>query len=264
MPKRPSRRNTPNYRGNDRHPDGPIHLPKELVRGIPKDSLSHRARKPVDYMARAQCVATSRNKLKRYWLKHLSELGIKPLPDANDPKYSYGDILELVRTYNIDPDVKRLPPEIRADCRCGNLAIAGGMVCVKHGGSSKQVIQAARERLHLMISPAMDRHVKIITKGKHEPAVVAAIKEVYEIVGMKKPDAQGSVPGFSDEMISKMAEKFSEEKLEMFIGMLREIQSMTPEEEESQIPVKIVNVSPSKMAELMKKPSKKAGSHSAA
>jgi hypothetical protein len=155
-----------------------------------------------------------------------------------------------------------LSNEIKAQVRCRNMAVAGAVVCKKHGGSAGQVIRNARENFHMMLMPAQTRLMQIVTKGKHEPAVVQALKEIFDITGMKKPEATGPAGGFSEEMIIRMAEVLTEEDLIKYIEMTKKIQNVIPdatEEEEDpetkSLPaIKSIPVSAAKMAELIKAP----------
>lgn len=246
MSKFASKRNRPD------HPTNKL-TPAILLRSNMEKSVR-------DRVTRTQCVGTSKMRLKNYWLKRMRDDGHE-VPADNDPLFRYSEIAELARTLGYDTNIKLLDPAVRESCRCSKTPVAGCMVCRFHGGSSKQVIQKGRDRLLEMVDPSMGRLAKIITKGKHEPAVVAAIKDVLDRVGLKKPEDMMPGQGWSEEMIARMADVFDEEELEKFIGLYRKLQAAMPEEEDDaadravgvgSTSVKTVVVPPKKMAELIK------------
>lgn len=266
MAKFPSKRNQLN-------PKPATRIPEELRRqhsdpfhpdSVKNGKIAKGARKPVDYMARVQCVGLSKNKLKIYWLNKMSSDGIQGLPAVDDPQWRYSEITELARTKGYDTDKTKLPMDVRISCRCSKHAIAGGMVCRHHGGSIKAVMANARENFYAMINPAQKRLIHIISKGKHEPAVVAAIKELHEVTGLHKPEINGTDQGYSEELIRKMADVFTEEQLDTYIKLSRMLQSALPEDDSEESNAKrligevvsdklnTVQVGPAKMAELIK------------
>ena len=67
---------------------------------------------------------------------------------------------------------------------CGNYAIRGGFVCVKHGGRAPQVARAARERL-LQLG-AMRLLTQMQTQGAEAYRLIAAMErqEAARIMGI--------------------------------------------------------------------------------
>lgn len=250
-------------------------MPSDMVRRTDplKPTQTKRAKKTVDYLARIQCVGTSRSRLKLYWAERLALDGHKGVPDPKDTenwnKFSYSDISAVAAELGYETKISMLPAEVKAKYRCANLAIAGAVVCRFHGGSAGQVLRNARENIYAMLMPAAQRLVKIVVKGKHEPAVVQAIKEVFDIAGLKKPELSSGV-GYSEELIAKMAEVFTEPQLEEYIKLSKMLQSAMPEGEansdgnnnnESDSPrqladAKVITVSAAKMTELIKTPTR--------
>jgi hypothetical protein len=49
--------------------------------------------------------------------------------------------------------------------RCGRAPIRGGKVCCVHGGKAPQTVAAAKQRLLLMVEPAMDALYRILQHG---------------------------------------------------------------------------------------------------
>jgi hypothetical protein len=251
MPKFASKRNRPDAKPRDQHPDL-LRRTKQYKRG----GLV-KATGPTALVARSRCTGLSKGKLKVYWLERLAGMGIEGLPASDDPKYRYSEITELARHYKLDTTTQLLPPDVRDRCRCSQPAIAGGMVCKWHGGSLKKVMQAAKDRIMEMVDPALSRQLKIINKGKHEPAVVAAIKDVLDRAGLKKPDEKSIEEGYSDELIAKMAETFSEEELTEFIRLSRKLVSIRPDDEgidesTDRPGPKTITVTAERMADMLK------------
>ena len=59
--------------------------------------------------------------------------------------------------------------------RCRRQSILGARVCYVHGGASPQVRRSARERLALLVDPALARIAKVLKEGEDVVAVRAAI-----------------------------------------------------------------------------------------
>src|SRR5438105_1507399 len=53
----------------------------------------------------------------------------------------------------------------RAGERCGRAPIPGGFVCVMHGGAIPAVQKSARERLLMMVDPALDALMRFLRQA---------------------------------------------------------------------------------------------------
>lgn len=239
-----------------------VQLPKVLRRktgGSGSKSLAQ-------HLPKTQCTGTSKKRLRVYWIERMVSDGHQAIPAVDDPTLRYSDITELARNLGYDTDIRKLDPKIKEQCRCVKPAVAGCMVCRWHGGSNTRVLQAGRDALIELIMPGAERYKKVITKGKHDPSAIAAIKDVFDRVGLKKPEEnKPSELVWSDELIAKMADVLTDNELETFIALHRKIQANTPEED-NELPemlgtgtdgLKVVNVGPKKMAELIKSDKKK-------
>lgn len=72
--------------------------------------------------------------------------------------------------------------------RCGNPAIRGGTVCLKHGGAAPQVRAAARLRLATLVEPALGRLARILATGNDRDAI-RAIENVLDRAGVPRGGA---------------------------------------------------------------------------
>jgi hypothetical protein len=74
----------------------------------------------------------------------------------------------------------------KAGNRCGRWAIAGGMVCPKHGGAAPQVREAARRRL-LQHAPMAIRVLHDVARDANAPAAarVRAAGDILDRAGLK-------------------------------------------------------------------------------
>ena len=70
----------------------------------------------------------------------------------------------------------------RSGERCKRAPILGGSVCPTHGGRAPQVIRSAKERLAVLVDPALDGLARAL-KGKDIHAVVRAAKEILDRAG---------------------------------------------------------------------------------
>jgi len=71
---------------------------------------------------------------------------------------------------------------------CHNWPMRGTKVCLKHGGGILRVRQAAMDRLIGSLDAAVGKHIKIIFGKYTEDADrLRAIKELYDIIGMRQP-----------------------------------------------------------------------------
>lgn len=77
---------------------------------------------------------------------------------------------------------------------CRSYPINGAVVCVTHGGSAPQVIEAARRRIAgPILQAAVERHEKLIVSGRNEAAVGAMIRDTYDRVGIGTEARGGDV-----------------------------------------------------------------------
>jgi len=67
--------------------------------------------------------------------------------------------------------------------QCRNVPIAGGTVCVIHGGSAPAVKLAAQRRLLAMIDPAMDALLRAVEECDEWPTKVRAAIAVLDRAG---------------------------------------------------------------------------------
>lgn len=250
---------TNRYQPKRLRPDAKPNTP--LPKIMRRNTSGNGTRNLANHIPKVQCTGTSKGKLRLYWLERMVSDGHQAIPLPDDKTLRYSDITELARNLGYDTNIKLLDPKIKERCRCSKPAVAGCLVCRSHGGSNSRVIQAGRDRLLELVDPGLSRYTKIITKGKHDPSAVAVIKDVLDRVGLKKPDENKQTElVWSDEMISKMADVFTDEELDRFIALHRKLQASMPEDD-TDIPdmlgtgtdgLKVVNVGPKKMAELIK------------
>lgn len=62
---------------------------------------------------------------------------------------------------------------------CDRWAIAGGTVCIKHGGAAPNVKAAAKARLAEMFDPACDELQTVLTQNEHMPSKLGAINTIF-------------------------------------------------------------------------------------
>jgi hypothetical protein len=129
------------------------------------------------------------------------------------------------------------PPEFPNQCegaitggarRCRRKAIAGSNVCIRHGGAAPQVKASARERLALMVSPALNKLHTIITAKKNDPHIsvqsqLAACRDVLDRNGLKPKDevvvkAEFDATRFSD---------WTDDDLKTFIALARRASTLS-------------------------------------
>ena len=70
---------------------------------------------------------------------------------------------------------------------CKAYAIKGGTVCRSHGGSARQVKEAARRRLLELVDPALVRLDRMVRESDDERVVLAAVKEILTRAGIEPP-----------------------------------------------------------------------------
>ena len=70
--------------------------------------------------------------------------------------------------------------------QCERSAIAGGNVCIMHGGSAPQVKNAARRRLLEMIDPNLVA-LEVSLESADENVRLRAVKEVLDRIGIAEP-----------------------------------------------------------------------------
>jgi len=71
--------------------------------------------------------------------------------------------------------------------RCKNDAIKGGSVCRVHGGSAKQVREAAQRRLATLVDPAIGTLAKSL-KSKQGNVALGAARDILDRAGFKPTD----------------------------------------------------------------------------
>ena len=69
--------------------------------------------------------------------------------------------------------------------RCKKAPIPGGAVCRMHGGGAPQVQQAAKERLAVLVDPAIDRLGELVRQKQFTSTAYAAVKDVLDRNGLK-------------------------------------------------------------------------------
>lgn len=67
--------------------------------------------------------------------------------------------------------------------QCKKLAILGGVVCLSHGGTAKQVREKAGKRLNALVEPSLIRLGELIQQEEHPPTALGAIRTVLERAG---------------------------------------------------------------------------------
>jgi hypothetical protein len=76
----------------------------------------------------------------------------------------------------------------RSQLRCKRAAILGGTVCSFHGGKSPQVVASARERIALMVDPALVALRRLIDTADSDSVRLSAIKDILDRAGYKPVD----------------------------------------------------------------------------
>jgi hypothetical protein len=71
---------------------------------------------------------------------------------------------------------------------CAAPAIRGGVVCRFHGGSTRHVREAARERLAALVDPAITELSKLIHAADSDSVRVSAIKDILDRAGYRPAD----------------------------------------------------------------------------
>lgn len=64
--------------------------------------------------------------------------------------------------------------------QCRRPAIAGGFVCRFHGGAAPQVKDKARERLAMLVEPALAKLAKLVKQDKNPAVALGAVKDVLD------------------------------------------------------------------------------------
>jgi len=72
--------------------------------------------------------------------------------------------------------------------RCNRNAIAGGTVCVVHGGAAPQVIRSARERLAALVCPAITVFEERLADKELPQLQVQVAKDILDRTGHKATD----------------------------------------------------------------------------
>jgi len=103
----------------------------------------------------------------------------------------------------------------RSGIRCRKHAIKGGTVCATHGGSAPQVKLKARERLAILVDPAIDRIKEVIEKGENIAASLRAAQDILDRTGFKATNKL-EVKTEPSENAVLLSEVFSLEELEEF------------------------------------------------
>jgi hypothetical protein len=76
----------------------------------------------------------------------------------------------------------------RSQQRCKRAAIVGGTVCAIHGGKAPQVVASARERIALMVDPALVALRRLIDVADSDSVRLSAIKDILDRAGYKPVD----------------------------------------------------------------------------
>jgi hypothetical protein len=82
--------------------------------------------------------------------------------------------------------------------RCKRAPIPGGTVCHNHGGGAPQVQRTARERLALLVNPAIDRLGQLLGEQDHKQVALAAARDILDrnsLVGAKQVEISGPEGG---------------------------------------------------------------------
>lgn len=84
-------------------------------------------------------------------------------------------ILQTLKAQGIERDPRKCIRFMKKSNRyCERWAIAGGTVCIKHGGNAPQVRKAARERLLESVDPTITRLEEIRDQNVHMPSALGA------------------------------------------------------------------------------------------
>lgn len=76
----------------------------------------------------------------------------------------------------------------RTGKRCTRNAIAGGTVCIMHGGAAPQVIRSARARLAALVDPSITVFEKRLADDQSPALQVQVAKDILDRTGHKSPD----------------------------------------------------------------------------
>jgi hypothetical protein len=71
--------------------------------------------------------------------------------------------------------------------QCKNPARKGAAVCRSHGGNAPQVQAKARERLAVLVDPAIKKLGEFIRDGGLSPQALAAVRDVLDRAGLQAP-----------------------------------------------------------------------------
>ena len=108
----------------------------------------------------------------------------KPKPIPKRAALPSGDLME-----DADPMEGRCTARSKQTAqRCKRPAILGGRVCYIHGGAAPQVRRAARERLAMLVDPAITRLGELIAQTDFPSTAYAAAKDVLDRTGFKPTD----------------------------------------------------------------------------
>lgn len=99
--------------------------------------------------------------------------------------------------------------------RCRAFAIAGGNVCVYHGGKAPQVRAAAQRRLLEAVDPALAELVKLARTADSESVRLQAVRDILDRAGLGAStkieadvthfDGNSQLDRAIDEMLAAMA-----------------------------------------------------------
>lgn len=91
--------------------------------------------------------------------------------------------------------------------RCGRYAIAGGTVCITHGGSAPQVKRKAKLRLLELVDPAITKLQQIMESGESDQVKLAAAKDILDRAGVpRQTEATVMVEDARDLLLLKLQE----------------------------------------------------------
>ena len=97
----------------------------------------------------------------------------------------------------LDPIVKPCSARSKQTGKqCRKPAIPGGTVCRFHGGAAPQVKNKARERLAMLVSPAIEKLGKLIEQDDNPSVALGAARDVLDrnsITGNTAPAVQVNV-----------------------------------------------------------------------
>ena len=86
------------------------------------------------------------------------------------------------------PRSQRCKAHNRRGTPCQRWAIAGGVVCPTHGGSTTHIREAAQRRLEALILPAIATLRRLVESSDTDGVSLAAAKDILDRCGFKPTD----------------------------------------------------------------------------